>query len=625
MDDNQELTRSSRHQKGRDSQSDKQINQATDEELTATVDQTAPEIPETETTIEESATTEMEKTTQELVEEPAEDGTTVAETADLPEVVATAADEALPEDSSETAQSDEDQKTAPEVTTVEEETPELATAASQPEDFEEIHETRQSRQHQQTPKKKRSWGKNIFTLISILVVAAVAGGAYYFFDQEHQAAVRQEQYENGATNLLAEIQEERNQSGVVDTLTKKDDTNLKTVVYTPKNTDGHLPMKDPEASLNALVEKAKKTVKDDEKAVIVGKLDVDTVSDQLDIYQLVAQRYRWDGKKESFITEKAITGEASYIYHKTGKPVSIKELIPEEADLLGIQQVIQQKILDDAKDPAAIFDKVLDMPRISMENKIEYSPEKLTITLPKNDTGTKKITLAYKDIAAFINTSLVDAEALQDPDKVTLDPNKKYVALTFDDGPNYATTGKVLDILKEKKATATFFLLGQNIAGNEALVKRMVDEGMDVGSHSYDHPYLPNLSDEQIQEQVRKTDKAIFEACGKLATNFRAPYGAAGQQTARVIGKPLIHWSVDSQDWELKNVAATVARVKDTLYEGSIVLMHDIHQTTVEALPQIIDNMRQEGYEFVSVDTLLQQTQKPLYTYFGENDFRIIE
>ena len=359
--------------------------------------------------------------------------------------------------------------------------------------------------------------------------------------------------------------------------------------------------------------------------MIVGKLDVDTVSDQLDIYQLVAQRYRWDGKKESFITEKAITGEASYIYHKTGKPVSIKELIPEEADLLGIQQVIQQKILDDAKDPAAIFDKVLDMPRISMENKIEYSPEKLTITLPKNDTGTEKITLAYKDIAAFINTSLVDAEALQDPDKVTLDPNKKYVALTFDDGPNYATTGKVLDILKEKKATATFFLLGQNIAGNEALVKRMVDEGMDVGSHSYDHPYLPNLSDEQIQEQVRKTDKAIFEACGKLATNFRAPYGAAGQQAARVIGKPLIHWSVDSQDWESKNVATTVARVKDTLYEGSIVLMHDIHQTTVEALPQIIDNMRQEGYEFVSVDTLLQQTQKPLYTYFGENDFRIIE
>lgn len=482
--------------------------------------------------------------------------------------------------------------------------------------------SRSSRPEQ--PKNKGRWGKHIFTLVSLLVVLAIAGAAYLFYDMKRQEALAQERFENGAENLLAEVQEERNQSGITDKKTEKDGKDLKTVVYIPEDKDGNLPVKDAAASLDDLVAKAKKKLDGDDKAVVVGKLAVDTVSDQLDIYQLVAQPYSWDDAKESFVTGKPVTGESQYIFHKTGKPVTIKELIPEEADLLGIQQVIQQKILDAADDKEAIFDKVLNMPRISMKDKISYSPEKLTVTLPKNDTGTNEITLEYKDIAAFINTSLVDAKALQDPDKITLDPNKKYVALTFDDGPSAATTGKVLDILKEKKATATFFLLGQNVAENHDLVQRMVKEGMDVGSHSYSHPILTTLSDEQVKEEVQKTDKAIFEACGQLPKNFRAPYGAADQRVANIVGKPLINWSVDSQDWELKNAPKTVDRVKNTLYEGSIVLMHDIHQTTVDALPQIIDNMRSEGYEFVSVDTLLQQTQKPLYTYFGEKDFRMV-
>ena len=218
----------------------------------------------------------------------------------------------------------------------------------------------------------------------------------------------------------------------------------------------------------------------------------------------------------------------------------------------------------------------------------------------------------------------MDQATLKDDSIPALDPNKKYVALTFDDGPNPATTPKILDILKEKKATATFFLLGENVAANQDLVKRIVDEGNEVGSHSYSHPLLTTLSDEEVKAEVQKTDKAIFEACGILPQNLRAPYGAADQRVAKIAGKPLIHWSVDSQDWESKNADAINARLKSTLYEGSIVLMHDIHEATLQALPQVIDTMRAEGYEFVSVDTMLQQSQKPLYTYFGATDFRMI-
>lgn len=482
--------------------------------------------------------------------------------------------------------------------------------------------SRHQKQNKQSPGNR--YGKHIFTLISILVVLMVAGGAYFFYESKKQEAQAQDRFEHGATTLLSEIQEERNQSGIASQKSEKNSDQLKEVLYVPENPDGKLPFEDSKKTLEELMAKAKKKIKDGSKSVVVGKLDVKSVSDQLDVYTLVAENYQWNGKAGDFDGAKTVSGDAQYIFHKTGQPVSVNELIPEDADLLGIQQVIQQKILDQAKDKSAMIDKVLNMPRIGRDSKIQYTPEKLTITLPDNETGVKEMTLEYKDIAPYINTALVDQATLKDDSVPALDPNKKYVALTFDDGPNPATTPKILDILKEKKATATFFLLGENVAANQDLVKRIVDEGNEVGSHSYSHPLLTTLSDEEVKAEVQKTDKAIFEACGILPQNLRAPYGAADQRVAKIAGKPLIHWSVDSQDWESKNADAINARLKSTLYEGSIVLMHDIHEATLQALPQVIDTMRAEGYEFVSVDTMLQQSQKPLYTYFGATDFRMI-
>ncbi|MDT2757930.1 polysaccharide deacetylase family protein [Enterococcus asini] len=471
--------------------------------------------------------------------------------------------------------------------------------------------------------KKSGWGKHLFTLISIIVVLMVAGGAYFFYEAKKQEAQAQDRFEHGAEELLKTIQAERDQSGIASQKKETNSNQLKTVVYLPEKPE-QLPIPDSQQTLTDLVAKAKKEIKDSGKHVVVGKLAVNALSDQVDVYKLVAENYPWDAAAGTFTKAKTLEGSSQYIYHKTGQPVSSSDLIPEEADLLGIQQVIQQKILDQEKDKEASIDQVLNMPRITRETPIVYTPEKLKLTLPTNETGVSELELEYKDIAPFINTALVDPKTLTNDQIPALDPNKKYVALTFDDGPNPATTPQILDILKAKQATATFFLLGQNVEANQELVKRIVDEGNEVGSHSYSHARLNTLSDEEVKAEIIKTDKAIFEASGVLPQNLRAPYGAADQRVATIAGKPLIHWSVDSQDWESKNPVAIEARLQATLYEGSIVLMHDIQPATLEALPQVIDTMRAEGYEFVSVDTMLQKSQKPLYTYFGDGDFRII-
>ena len=483
--------------------------------------------------------------------------------------------------------------------------------------MEENNSTRSSR-HSQKP--SNNLGKNIFTLLSILLVVLFGFFAYTFYQMKQAEAKAQKVFEEKTTALLQEVQEERNQSGIPSEKTEKKATDLVTVTYQPKE-DKVFSAADSNKELTALTNKAKESLKD-KKGLIVAKLEVNPVSDQLDTYELVAEPYVWHKDKQSFTKGKPVSNKPAYIAHKTGKAVTVKELIPEEGDLLGIQQVIQQKIFNEAKDKKAVIDSILDLPRINYQNKIEFTPDELTIDLAKNKTGVDQVTLDYKDIAAYVNTDFVNPEKIKDAFP-QLDPKKKYVALTFDDGPNPATTPKILDILKNKKASATFFMLGKNVSDNQDIVKRVVADGHEVASHSYTHPVLPSLSDAALKKEIRDTDKAIFEACGILPRNLRPPYGAADERVARVAGKPIINWDVDSEDWKSKNAGMIQGRIKATLTENAIVLMHDIQPATVEALPGVIDNMRQQGFEFVSVDTLLKKQQKPMYVYFGAEDYRL--
>ncbi|MEA5040917.1 MAG: polysaccharide deacetylase family protein [Oscillibacter ruminantium] len=181
----------------------------------------------------------------------------------------------------------------------------------------------------------------------------------------------------------------------------------------------------------------------------------------------------------------------------------------------------------------------------------------------------------------------------------------KYVALTFDDGPRASTTGRLLDGLRERGASATFFMIGQQIAGNEDLVRRMRDEGHQVGNHTWDHVKLQGLPEAAVSEEICKTDDAIWDILGDGTYWVRPPYGLLNQNQREWFSTPLVHWSVDPEDWKLLNTQKVVSAVLKKVQPGDIILLHDFYPTSVDAALQIVDKLEAQGYEFVTVEELM--------------------
>lgn len=203
------------------------------------------------------------------------------------------------------------------------------------------------------------------------------------------------------------------------------------------------------------------------------------------------------------------------------------------------------------------------------------------------------------------------------------DKHKTRIALTFDDGPG-EYTDQLLDCLEENNAHATFFMLGQNVGNWESTVQRMVDIGCEIGSHSYDHPDLLSLSEEEIQNQFQKTDDALKQACGQPASVARAPYGSANQTVYDIVQKPFFMWSLDTQDWSLLNVDADYNAVMNgDLTDGSIILMHDIHEPSVQAAVKLIPDLLEKGYKLMTVSELAEakgvDLQYASYTDFWDS------
>lgn len=184
----------------------------------------------------------------------------------------------------------------------------------------------------------------------------------------------------------------------------------------------------------------------------------------------------------------------------------------------------------------------------------------------------------------------------------------KVVALTFDDGPNNKYTEKLLDGLKERDVKASFFLIGESIAGNEAIVKRMDEEGHLIGVHCMQHTDLTKEPMTDALSQLADTGKMIEEITGKAPEYVRPPYGSwntsLDEQVAEKLSMAPVFWSVDSVDWKLKNTSKIVNRVMKDTDDGDIILMHDEFSTSLEAAFQIIDNLLANGYTFVTVDEL---------------------
>jgi peptidoglycan/xylan/chitin deacetylase (PgdA/CDA1 family) len=184
-----------------------------------------------------------------------------------------------------------------------------------------------------------------------------------------------------------------------------------------------------------------------------------------------------------------------------------------------------------------------------------------------------------------------------------------YIALTFDDGPNATLTPKLLDLLAARHLKATFFVVGQNAADHPDILRRAVREGHEIANHSWSHPNLGKMSDEAVRRELQKTDDAISAAIGKRPTLLRPPYGSITAHQKRWIhdelGYRIIIWDVDPMDWKRPGPAVVTSRILKETHAGSIVLAHDIHPPTIEAMPATFDQLQKKGFKSVTVTELL--------------------
>lgn len=204
-------------------------------------------------------------------------------------------------------------------------------------------------------------------------------------------------------------------------------------------------------------------------------------------------------------------------------------------------------------------------------------------------------------LASTITQPAVTADSFAE-----ISADTKYVALTFDDGPKQGTTDRLLDGLKIRGANATFFLVGEWAAVNQDLVRRMRDEGHQVGNHTWSHVRLEGADTEALLQEVRHSEALLREILGGEHYWLRPPYGAIAPEVAGQVEVPLIKWSVDPRDWESRNSEQIVEAVLREAEPGSIILLHDIYPASVEAALELVDRLQKEGYWFVTVEELLQ-------------------
>lgn len=182
----------------------------------------------------------------------------------------------------------------------------------------------------------------------------------------------------------------------------------------------------------------------------------------------------------------------------------------------------------------------------------------------------------------------------------------KYVALTFDDGPRADTTSMLLNGLLERGAAATFFVIGEQVTGNETLLLRMAVEGHQIGNHTYSHVRLLTAEKNTVIEEVQKTEVILKNLLGERDFWLRPPYGLIDSQRAALIKTPMIYWSLDPEDWKLLDAAKIVDYVVGNVEPGDIILMHDFYPTSVDAALEIIDRLQAQGYTFVTVEELFR-------------------
>ena len=188
--------------------------------------------------------------------------------------------------------------------------------------------------------------------------------------------------------------------------------------------------------------------------------------------------------------------------------------------------------------------------------------------------------------------------------KTRIDPDKPMIALTFDDGPSSIYTPAILDILKKHNSSATFFVLGTEAEQHPEILQRMVSEGNEIGNHSYSHLNLTLLSDAELTYQIETPQVIVEKIIGQTPSILRPTYGTINDELIQKIPLPIILWSIDTVDWQSRNADFIYNTIVQNVKDGDIVLMHDIYESTLEAVRRVVPALIDKGYQLVTISEM---------------------
>lgn len=301
-------------------------------------------------------------------------------------------------------------------------------------------------------------------------------------------------------------------------------------------------------------------------------------------------------------TDKTVNKIKTFTYDKKENKFLTMEDIVENLEALDYD--IKQALLEKYQEA--------DMDFLSNVNYDYFTIDNENLTLYFNPVELNSNNeIVYLDIPLNSLSLLIDIDKEKDDDtyisikKKNIDSDKKVVALTFDDGPSKYTKS-ILDILKNHDACATFFIVGNKAEFYSEELQRMLKEGSEIGNHSYSHKWLNRLSEKEFKNEINQTQEIVKKLTGFTPKLFRPTYGSYSDKLKTYTDLTFVLWDVDSSDWKVKKTEKILKNVIPNVKDGSIILMHDNHSYAVEALDKMINELEDEGYQFVTVSELFE-------------------
>lgn len=301
--------------------------------------------------------------------------------------------------------------------------------------------------------------------------------------------------------------------------------------------------------------------------------------------------------------DKKINKIKTFTYNKKTEKFLTMEDIIKDLDVLDYN--IKKQLLEKYRD-----NDIESLTNVSYDY-FTIDDENLTLYLGPKILKEKGQELIYLDIPLNSLKLLIDIDKSENTDnyinikKKNIDYDDKVVALTFDDGPSKYTT-KILDILKKYDACGTFFVIGNKVEFYYDTLKRMINEGSEIGNHSYNHKWLNRLSEKEFKEELNKTQEKIKKVTGFTPKLFRPTYGGYSDRLKSYTDLIFVLWDVDSSDWKVKRKDKILNNIIPNVKDGSIILMHDNHEYSANAIESVVQTLKDKGYKFVTVSELLE-------------------